>query len=116
MPLTTTTTNIKPIPFFKALADPIRLRIVHLLTLRPELCVCHFTEILALPQSSISRHLATLRNSGIVLTRKEGLWVHYRLAIGEGNPYIGIIREVTKLAEIEPQLAEDAEKIPKTAC
>ncbi|MDQ6951334.1 MAG: metalloregulator ArsR/SmtB family transcription factor [Mariprofundales bacterium] len=114
--MSATTTEIKPIPFFKALADPIRLRIVHLLTLRPELCVCHLTEILTLPQSSISRHLATLRNSGIVLTRKDGLWVHYRLAIGEGSPYIGIIREVTKLAEIEPQLAEDAARLPESTC
>ena len=64
---------------FKALADPTRIRILGLLT-AGEVCVCHLHESLKLPQSLVSRHLAYLRRAGLVETRKEGLWVHYRLS------------------------------------
>lgn len=64
---------------FKALADQTRLRIVGLL-LSGEICVCDIHESLALPQPTVSRHLAYLRNAGLVVGRKDGLWVHYRLA------------------------------------
>jgi len=64
---------------FKALADATRLRIVALLV-DGEVCVCHLHETLRLPQPTVSRHLAYLRHRGLVETRREGLWVHYRLA------------------------------------
>jgi ArsR family transcriptional regulator len=64
---------------FKAFADPTRLRILGLLA-AGEICVCNIHECLGIPQPTASRHLAYLRKKGLVLTRKEGLWVHYRLA------------------------------------
>lgn len=64
---------------FRALADPTRLRIVGLLA-GGETCVCHIHESLRIPQPKTSRHLAYLRRAGLVATRKDGLWVHYRLA------------------------------------
>lgn len=64
---------------FKALSDATRLRILGLL-LTGEVCVCHIHESLDVPQPKASRHLAYLRNVGLVTTRREGLWVHYRLA------------------------------------
>lgn len=64
---------------FKALADQTRLRIIGLLR-AGEICVCDIHDSLGLPQPTVSRHLAYLRKSGLVETRKEGLWVHYRLA------------------------------------
>ena len=64
---------------FKALADATRLRILGLL-LTGEVCVCHIHESLKIPQPKASRHLAYLRRSGMVETRREGLWVHYRMA------------------------------------
>ncbi|HVL69904.1 MAG TPA: metalloregulator ArsR/SmtB family transcription factor [Vicinamibacterales bacterium] len=64
---------------FKALADRTRLRILGLLT-AGEICVCDIHGSLDLPQPTVSRHLAYLRRSGLVAWRKEGLWVHYRLA------------------------------------
>lgn len=64
---------------FKALADRTRLRILGLLV-NGEVCVCHIHDSLAIPQPMASRHLAYLRRSGLVATRKDGLWVHYRLA------------------------------------
>src|SRR3954453_2103286 len=63
---------------FKALADATRLRIVGLL-LSSEVCVCDIHETLKIPQPKASRHLAYLRRSGLVETRREGLWIHYRL-------------------------------------
>ncbi len=64
---------------FKALADRTRLRILCLLQ-AGEICVCDIHGSLGLPQPTVSRHLAYLRRAGLVSGRKEGLWVHYRLA------------------------------------
>jgi len=65
--------------FFKTLADETRLRILALLT-RGELCVCDLMAALDLPQSTVSRHLATLRNADLVEDRRQGVWMYYRLA------------------------------------
>ena len=64
---------------FSAFSDPTRLRILHLLQ-AGELCVGDMVEILAMPQRTISRHLAYLRRSALVETRKSGLWMYYSLA------------------------------------
>ena len=63
---------------FRSLADATRLRILGLL-LAGEVCVCDIHESLRIPQPRTSRHLAYLRRSGLVETRREGLWVHYRM-------------------------------------
>ena len=63
---------------FKALADRTRLRILGLL-LTGEVCVCDIHESLKIAQPKASRHLAYLRRSGLVETRRDGLWIHYRL-------------------------------------
>ncbi len=65
--------------FFAALADPTRRRILTLLQAGGERCVCVLYETLDLPQPKVSRHLGVLRAAGIVATRREGLWIHYRL-------------------------------------
>ena len=64
---------------FKALADDTRLRILGLLQ-AGEICVCDIHGRLDLPQPLVSRHLAYLRRSGLVEGRRDGLWVHYRIA------------------------------------
>lgn len=64
----------------KALSDPIRLRIILLLQAEGELCVCDLMAVLNLPQSTVSRHLAYLRKSCWVDTRREGVWMHYQLS------------------------------------
>lgn len=63
----------------KAFADPVRLRLLNLLSGDQEVCVCHLHEALGLPQPTVSRHLAYLRKNGLVTGRKEGLWVYYRV-------------------------------------
>ncbi len=64
---------------FKALSDETRLRILALLA-AGELCVCELMTTLQLPQSTVSRHLAYLRNAGLVEDRRQGVWMYYRLA------------------------------------
>jgi ArsR family transcriptional regulator, arsenate/arsenite/antimonite-responsive transcriptional repressor len=63
---------------FAALADPTRLRLLNLMDGR-EVCVCYFVEILKQSQPKVSRHLAYLRNAGIVSARREGKWMHYSI-------------------------------------
>ncbi len=64
---------------FRLLADETRLRTLLLLERCGELCVCELTATLAVSQPKMSRHLATLRDGGLVETRRSGQWVHYRL-------------------------------------
>src|SRR5262245_25245355 len=71
--------KVDPALFFRALADRTRLRLLNLIGNR-EVCVCFFVEILGTNQPKISRHLAYLRRAGIVETRREGKWMHYRMS------------------------------------
>jgi ArsR family transcriptional regulator len=68
-----------PETLFKALSDPTRLRCITLLMAHEELCVCELTHALALPQPKVSHHLGTLRKAGLVIDRKAGLWIYYRM-------------------------------------
>jgi ArsR family transcriptional regulator len=77
---------------FRALADETRLRILGLL-LTGEVCVCHIHESLGISQPKASRHLAYLRRAGLVETRRDGIWIHYRLADGT-DPIVSTIRDV----------------------
>jgi ArsR family transcriptional regulator len=77
---------------FKALADENRLRILALL-LEGELCVCEIMAALELPQSTVSRHLAYLRNHGWVKDRRRGVWMYYRFN-AEESPLIQALKPV----------------------
>lgn len=68
----------KTAEILKALSDPTRLRILSLLR-HGELCVCDLTEALQIPQSTVSRHLASLKNAAWVKARRSGKWMHYCL-------------------------------------
>jgi len=74
---------------YAALADPTRLRILSLLS-DEEVCVCHMHASLDVPQPTASRHLAYLRNAGLVEARRDGVWMHYRLARIE-NPVVAAV-------------------------
>lgn len=63
---------------YKAASEPIRLRILAMLA-HGELCVCHLHGALEAPQPTVSRHLAILRQAGLVRSRRDGSWVHYAL-------------------------------------
>lgn len=65
---------------YKALGDPTRIQILHILATASEpVCVCDFTAAFDLGQPTISHHLATLREAGIVTSFKRGIWAFYRL-------------------------------------
>ena len=68
-----------PAQFFKCLSDDTRLRCVALLQKEGRLCVCELTAALALSQPKISRHLASLRQCGLLQDSREGQWVYYQV-------------------------------------
>jgi len=70
---------VQPLEFYKALADETRLLSLLLIEQVGELCVCELMEALALPQPKISRHLSQLRKAGLLLDRRQGQWVFYRI-------------------------------------
>ncbi len=75
-----TTDTLRPlVDTFKALAHPVRLRILALLQ-GGELCVCEVAEVLGLAPSTVSEHLTGLRRTGLVRERKVGRWVHVALS------------------------------------
>jgi ArsR family transcriptional regulator, arsenate/arsenite/antimonite-responsive transcriptional repressor len=101
---------------FKALADETRLRILGLL-LTGEVCVCDIHESLKIPQSKASRHLAYLRRSGLVETRRSGLWIHYRLG-RLADPVLAAIVDAVRHALTHVDVVyKDAERLQKrTGC
>ncbi len=64
---------------FKCLSDETRLRCIMLLSKQGELCVCQLTAALELSQPKISRHLAQLRQTGLLVDKRVGQWVYYKL-------------------------------------
>ncbi|MGV3774549.1 MAG: ArsR/SmtB family transcription factor [Verrucomicrobiales bacterium] len=65
------------VDFFAALADPTRLRLLMLIG-DGEVCVCHLQEVIQTNQPKISRHLRYLKEAGLVTSRRNGKWMHYR--------------------------------------
>jgi ArsR family transcriptional regulator len=70
---------LTPTDVFKALSDENRLKSLLLISQYGELCVCELMVALDVSQPKISRHLAILRNTGILLDRRQGKWVYYRV-------------------------------------
>jgi ArsR family transcriptional regulator len=68
-----------PESLFRLLSEPTRLRITALLAGKGELCVCEFTRTLGESQPKVSRHLALMREEGLVTARRQGTWMHYRI-------------------------------------
>ncbi len=74
----------------KALAEESRLRIINLLYER-ELCVCDIEAVLKISQTNVSRHLACLKNAGLITASKQAQWVHYALLKSEAAGYIDVL-------------------------
>ena len=92
------------IAIIAALADPTRLSTLKLLRDGREHCVCELMELLGASQSRMSRHMATLRQAGLVTDRRDAQWVRYRL-----NP--AMPRPVRRLVDAALDLTETAERI-----
>lgn len=97
---------------FVAFSDPIRLRILHLLR-EGELCVGDLVAIIGVPQSTISRHLAYLRRSALVATRKSGLWMYYSLAPAGSDFHRKLLECLAACFVDVPELKRDAGRAKK---
>jgi len=100
---------------FRALADPTRLRLLNLIADR-EVCVCYFVGILRIGQPKVSRHLAYLRRAGIVAARRDGRWMHYRLAIPREPAAADILRATLAHLKSLPQMQRDLARLGSACC
>jgi ArsR family transcriptional regulator len=101
--------------FYQALGDNTRLRLLNLMG-DQEICVCYFVEILGQPQPKISRHLAYLRKAGIVIPRREGTWMHYRIMM---PPHVGaahILRQTLDWMKGDRAMQADRARLSKACC
>jgi ArsR family transcriptional regulator len=69
-------------PMFKALGDPVRLQMASMIAAKPELCVCEITPAFDLSSGTISHHLKTLREAGLVDCERRGTYVYYWIRPG----------------------------------
>lgn len=106
--------DVQPLArLLKALADETRLRVVALLA-HGELCVCHVESGLDIPQPTASRHLAVLRNAGVVEARRDGSWIHYRLA-PQADPTSGrVLQALVEEFGRADVLAADVDRLRRT--
>ncbi len=100
---------------FLALADKTRLRLLNLMR-EDEICVCYFTEALGESQPKISRHLAYLRNAGIVSARREGKWMNYKIEMPENDFAAQILTDTLEWLEAQDDMREDYEKLAQVCC
>lgn len=96
--------------FFRTLADRTRLRIVNLLARGP-LCVCDIQYILRQPQSSVSRHLALLRTTGLVVDRRDGMRTFYELADWSAGLRRGVLQTLRRDLRLEAEYGHDLEAL-----
>lgn len=101
--------------FFQALGDNTRLRLLNLMG-EQEICVCYFVEILGQSQPKISRHLAYLRNAGIVSTRRDGKWMHYRIVMPPNGGAAKVLRQILESFKDEKSMQADRAKLSKACC
>jgi ArsR family transcriptional regulator, arsenate/arsenite/antimonite-responsive transcriptional repressor len=100
---------------FKALADRTRLRLLNLLS-AGEVCVCYFVEVLGTNQPKISRHLAYLRRAGVVVSRREGKWMHYRIATPEDARAARVFGEVMAWLAEDREMQRDRARLENFCC
>ncbi|MDY6823673.1 MAG: metalloregulator ArsR/SmtB family transcription factor [Thermodesulfobacteriota bacterium] len=97
----------------KALSDPTRVKIAKMLQ-RRLMCVCEIQEALGIAQSTTSKHLKILEEAGLVIYRKDGLWVNYALADGDDSPYAAsMLGNLKHWLEDDPEVAEILRRLPE---
>ena len=100
---------------FRALADRTRLRLLNLLA-AGEVCVCFFVEVLGESQPKISRHLAYLRRAGVVAARRDGKWMHYRIAEPPDAHAARVFAEVLAWLGEEREMQKDRARMETICC
>ncbi len=110
------TTNVEALEqLFQALGDRTRIRLLNLMS-DGEVCVCFFVEVLAQPQPKISRHLAYLRSAGLVGTRREAKWMHYRITPPEHPAARKAFDAVLATFADDRELQRDQAALTKACC
>ncbi len=100
---------------FAALSDRTRLRLLNLMDGR-EVCVCYFVEILGQSQPKISRHLAYLRRAGVAAARREGKWMHYKIAVPADAGAARILRETLAVLRDDKRMNADLNRLAESCC
>ncbi len=100
---------------FTAMADKTRLRLLNLMR-EDEICVCFFVEVLGESQPKISRHLAYLRNAGIVETRRDGKWMHYKISEPEDKNAAKILRDTLDWLGSQEKMQSEYEALAAACC
>lgn len=101
--------------FFRALADRTRLRLLNLIG-DDEVCVCYFVEVLRTNQPKVSRHLAYLRRAGVVTTRRDGKWMHYRVVEPADERARRVFADVRQWLAEDHQMQRDRDRLMKVCC
>jgi ArsR family transcriptional regulator, arsenate/arsenite/antimonite-responsive transcriptional repressor len=101
--------------FFMALADKTRLRLLNLMR-DEEVCVCFFVDVLGESQPKISRHLAYLRNAGIVAARRDGKWMHYRIVKPQNETNAKILSDLLDGLQTQERMRVDYENLVSACC
>lgn len=102
---------INPVSFYKCLSDETRLRCLLLISQERELCVCELTEALVEIQPKISRHLAQLRKCELLVDRRQGQWVFYRINPALPEWALSVIE--TSVNALQPFLAANVKQLNK---
>jgi ArsR family transcriptional regulator len=110
-----TKNNFAPEQFFQALGDQTRLRLLNLMG-DQELCVCYFVEVLNQPQPKISRHLAYLRRAGVVSSRREGKWIHYRIEQPTNPEAQELLSNVLAWLAADKSMQADRARLVRACC
>ncbi len=101
--------------FYMALADKTRLRLLNLMR-EKEVCVCFFTEVLGESQPKISRHLAYLRNAGLVEARRDGKWMHYSIVWPDDGEAGAVLRSSLDWLASRDDMRLDTSTYEKVCC
>ncbi len=100
---------------YLALADKTRLRLLNLIR-DDEICVCFFTEVLGESQPKISRHLAYLRNAGVVEARRDGKWMHYSIIKPEDPDEARVVEAALDWLDSQEDMRSERERYSDVCC
>jgi len=101
--------------FFLALSDKTRLRLLNLMR-EGEICVCFLVEVLNESQPKISRHLAYLRGAGIVEARRDGKWMHYKIAEPKNDFAAQVLRNILQWLDSQETMQSEYRKLADVYC
>jgi ArsR family transcriptional regulator len=103
------------VTLFQALGDPTRLRLLNLMA-AGEVCVCYFVEILDQAQPKISRHLAYLRRAGLVVARRDGKWMHYRIVVPSDPAQAAVLKTALDVIARDRGMQRDRLALERVCC